>query len=765
MRTPSSLWMMLIVVIGGLAAWATGQEEPVSPQAVTDDEAVASTVPDAAPEAAPASLPEALPQYDWSDLDGDGTQEAIVQGPYGGQRVYRYLGGSTFEDVTNLWQLRVLADAQGALWEDFDGDGRTDALVVTRDGTARLMKNAGESFQDVTLETGLEGIEDVRSVKTLPVDEDGQVDLQIETKDGTKAFKGSSSGRFESIPLPQPKEGDFPAPQPGAGPSSRGSRLAGRVGAGFLEIPSNTFGGGTGPTPNPSGPPGQPPGPAGSTPACVSAIEDVSGGACLQASSVPTLGLLHPLSDDFFIDSSGRIGIGTTSPAQDVEVQDGQAVVRLSTTGSSSGSVIELRNTAAAPTFWGAINFTKNNHSVAGQLGVRGDGAMTFRAGTGATERLRADDSGILVTGSTSMTEDLFVQGDGQVDGKLAVGPAFGNELNLLNLLPLPGSNGSTNGISFVSSSFPTLTTMSLGLDYSPSGIERDRLSFYDSNNSSILTAENRGYLGIGTSSPDHRLEIINRSSGVGASVLHLEQDTADPILTAESPGSPDSNFRIENDGRIYARSSTGSGIPTSTVYAENSSTGMGIGLTARTYGTDATVVFDQRGSGDIARGFTGGSLVFRVLNTGRVVTTALQITGGGDLVEGFETGEQECEPGSVLVIDPDRPGELMLSDSAYDAKVAGVVSGANGVNHGIRMGQDDVLDGDTLVAMTGRVYVKCTTENGAIRPGDRLTTSSLAGHAMKATDAARTDGAVIGKAMSSLDEETGLVLVLVNLQ
>ncbi|MFT7670022.1 MAG: hypothetical protein ACI8X5_002729, partial [Planctomycetota bacterium] len=54
---------------------------------------------------------------------------------------------------------------------------------------------------------------------------------------------------------------------------------------------------------------------------------------------------------------------------------------------------------------------------------------------------------------------------------------------------------------------------------------------------------------------------------------------------------------------------------------------------------------------------------------------------------------------------------------------------------------------------------------NGAIQPGDRLTTSSLAGFAMKATDTTRSVGSVIGKAMSALAGNTGLVLVLVNLQ
>ncbi|MEM7310861.1 MAG: hypothetical protein AAF682_29590 [Planctomycetota bacterium] len=141
-----------------------------------------------------------------------------------------------------------------------------------------------------------------------------------------------------------------------------------------------------------------------------------------------------------------------------------------------------------------------------------------------------------------------------------------------------------------------------------------------------------------------------------------------------------------------------------------------------------------------------------------------LTIVGGADLVEGFESGDTACAPGTVVSIDPQHPGRLMPSDGAYDTKVAGVVSGAGGVAPGIRMGQESVMDGDTPVAMTGRVFVRCSDENGAIEPGDRLTTSSVPGVAMKATDTDRCDGAVLGKAMSRANEE-GLVLVLVNLQ
>ena len=147
-------------------------------------------------------------------------------------------------------------------------------------------------------------------------------------------------------------------------------------------------------------------------------------------------------------------------------------------------------------------------------------------------------------------------------------------------------------------------------------------------------------------------------------------------------------------------------------------------------------------------------------------VNGAVTIRGGADIVEGFDAScGSQIEPGTLMVIDPQNPGKLMPSSTPYDGKVAGIVSGANGVKPGIKLGQDGVMDGDIPVAMTGRVYVKCSTENGEIQPGDLLTTAALSGHAMKATDRDRAHGAVIGKAMSTLSDDTGMVLVLVNLQ
>ena len=93
------------------------------------------------------------------------------------------------------------------------------------------------------------------------------------------------------------------------------------------------------------------------------------------------------------------------------------------------------------------------------------------------------------------------------------------------------------------------------------------------------------------------------------------------------------------------------------------------------------------------------------------------------------------------------------------------MISGANGINPGIALHQEGALEGGQNVALTGRVYVLADATQGAIEPGDLLTTSSTPGHAMKVTDHARAQGAVLGKAMTNLAEGKGVVLVLVTLQ
>ncbi len=153
----------------------------------------------------------------------------------------------------------------------------------------------------------------------------------------------------------------------------------------------------------------------------------------------------------------------------------------------------------------------------------------------------------------------------------------------------------------------------------------------------------------------------------------------------------------------------------------------------------------------------------------GRIITDELEIRGGSDLAEYFDVskvGNNKPLAGMVVSIDPNNEGKLMIADQSYDSKVAGIISGANGVNVGMHMGQKGTIaDGQYPIALTGRVYVYADASKGPINIGDILTSSSTPGYAMKATDKEKRSGASIGKAMTSLESGKGYVLVLVNLQ
>jgi hypothetical protein len=126
----------------------------------------------------------------------------------------------------------------------------------------------------------------------------------------------------------------------------------------------------------------------------------------------------------------------------------------------------------------------------------------------------------------------------------------------------------------------------------------------------------------------------------------------------------------------------------------------------------------------------------------------------------------QEVSPGTVLVIGPE--GKLQPSQSAYDTRVIGIVSTDPGVTLGTR---EDGNPGEALIAVAGRVPCKVDAGNGAIRPGDLLSTSDTPGYAMKAMPVniggieIYKPSTVLGKAMGSLESGTGVIEVVVTLQ
>lgn len=163
------------------------------------------------------------------------------------------------------------------------------------------------------------------------------------------------------------------------------------------------------------------------------------------------------------------------------------------------------------------------------------------------------------------------------------------------------------------------------------------------------------------------------------------------------------------------------------------------------------------------------GQGVIGVYNSGGRVTYLMDGHAGfasasGDVAETFPAAPGIRE-GSVVVIDAEKAGYLKLASEPYDRRVAGVVSGAQGYPPGMTLRGIEPQEGRRTVTLTGTVYCLATSSNGPIRAGDLLTTSSVPGHAMRATDREAAHGAVLGKAMEALQGDTGLILVLANLQ
>lgn len=60
---------------------------------------------------------------------------------------------------------------------------------------------------------------------------------------------------------------------------------------------------------------------------CADTIKDQAGGPCLKASSDPTLGMLFPISQQWYIGPGGEVGIGTTTPSYDFEIANGPGLL------------------------------------------------------------------------------------------------------------------------------------------------------------------------------------------------------------------------------------------------------------------------------------------------------------------------------------------------------------------------------------------------------------------------------------------------------
>ncbi|HSX34997.1 MAG TPA: carbohydrate binding domain-containing protein [Candidatus Saccharimonadales bacterium] len=159
------------------------------------------------------------------------------------------------------------------------------------------------------------------------------------------------------------------------------------------------------------------------------------------------------------------------------------------------------------------------------------------------------------------------------------------------------------------------------------------------------------------------------------------------------------------------------------------------------------------------AQGTTNGTAT--VVKAGSILTY-YKVTGA-DLAEVYYSNDHSVSPGDVVQLDSSLQAGVKKTSQAYEPHAVGIVS----TRPGNVLGDDQMAGNDgtpVLLALSGRIPVNVSMENGAIKAGDYLTPSSTPGYAMKATQ----PGQMVGKAMEdfSLNDPhgTGKILAFANL-
>lgn len=272
------------------------------------------------------------------------------------------------------------------------------------------------------------------------------------------------------------------------------------------------------------------------------------------------------------------------------------------------------------------------------------------------------------------------------------------------------------------------------------------------------------GNVGIGTTAPASLFDVFGSASfGVPTFGENgLGTDGKFQILTGgASPIADRLVFGTDNSGWRMAISKNSAGTITDLMTVIDNGN-VGIGTTAP--GKLLDVAGTIRTSANTTTGDSGGV----IFPDGTTQNTAfIPANCGADYAEsvGVSGDRTAYEPGDILVIDPNAPGKFLKSNQAYSTLVAGIYSTMPGFVGRLQPETAETKATEVPMAMVGRVPTKVSAENGPIKVGDLLVSSSTVGYAMKGTDRRQMLGAVIGKALGSLDSGTGVVMVLATLQ
>lgn len=229
------------------------------------------------------------------------------------------------------------------------------------------------------------------------------------------------------------------------------------------------------------------------------------------------------------IDSSGRLGVGTNSPAHRIHVVgsgEDQAEVQSQNTSTAGNSRGSMRVRSATSTFGGGLMMTNGTDSAypISSLCLYNYDNQALVFGTNNTERARIDSSGRLMVGRTTSPrgERLVVDSNG---GDVAYNSVFMNSSasstvysattwthgEVGTALGYVGVGGSAVGNTSFRSSFVVGTQNSNPLVFNTTDTERMRIT-------------SSGNVGVGTNAPAYRMVV---QDSLGETILGLNNTSA----------------------------------------------------------------------------------------------------------------------------------------------------------------------------------------------------------------------------------------------
>jgi len=399
--------------------------------------------------------------------------------------------------------------------------------------------------------------------------------------------------------------------------------------------------------------------------------------------------------------------------------------------------------------YWNGTASTSDSWNIHNAIGSISTGTtptstlmLTHTGSSGAASVKLANATLTFADGTTQQT--AYTGNVGTVTSIAAGAGLSGGTITGSGTISLP--NVGTSGTYGTATTIPVLTTDAYGR---VTGVTNTPITGLSSSWSSLTNPTTNLALSTGSFTT-----AFNAGSSTGANNLFAFSDTASNTGTGNLVNISTAANSTLNPFAVY--SAAGSN-PSIQVLA-----GGNVGIGTTTPGSTLEV----NGNITITPSATSGAHI--TFADGSTQSTAYTgVNCGGDYAESVDvTGDRKTyEPGDVLVIGAESGSDVLKSAEPYSTLVAGIYSTKPGTV-GRRQATDaKISTTEVPMAMVGIVPTKVSAENGSIKRGDLLVTSSTLGYAMKGTDRSRMLGAVVGKALGNLDSGIGVIEVLVTLQ